>query len=353
MNDIPQSLEGKKYLRLIFLNLLISGFIIITYVYNAEAFGSISTIFIENQKFVLHFGLTLLLFSFLSVLAGSIHGFIDGFLAELLYQVAFYPEIYFEWCLIVAILGFIIGFYKYKPLKYHEGSKVYYTFLVLIINSFIITGIIIFFQLVFYPSLVTLEAIIINYGFKFFFIALVSTIFLVPILLVLYDKIFASTEKHIYNLTLTHHPLSASDHTFYLKFGRTKIYFCSRCSGVILGGLCAFFVTHMVEKIFQAELSGEIALILIIILPIPVFIDWGTQQLLLRKSTTISRLLTGFIVGTALHIMSFTTKYYFFTMLILVIYFSILGALMVIGHKKEMKLLQEKEDSYYYNSEFD
>jgi len=26
---------------------------------------------------------------------------------------------------------------------------------------------------------------------------------------------------------------------------------------------------------------------------------------------------------------------------------------MVIGHKKEMKLLQEKEDSYYYNSEFD
>ena len=135
MNDISQSLEGKNYLRFIFLNLLISGFIIITYIYNAEVFGSISTIFIENQKIFLHFGLTLSLFSFFSVLAGSIHGFIDGFLAEFLYQVAFYQEIYLEWCLIVGILGFLIGLYKYEPLKYHEGIKVYYTFLLLVINS--------------------------------------------------------------------------------------------------------------------------------------------------------------------------------------------------------------------------
>jgi uncharacterized membrane protein len=347
VNDISHSLEGKNYLRLIFLNLLISSFIIITYVYNAEVFGSISTIFIENQKFILHFGFTLLLFSFLSVLAGPIHGFIDGFLAEILYQVAFYHQIYLEWCFIVAILGFTIGLYKYKPLKYREGIKVYYTFLLLIISSLIIAGIIILFQSILFSSLFTFEEIVINYGFKFFILALISIVFIVPILLVLYDKIFASTEKHIYNLTLTHHPISARDHTFYLKFGRTKIYFCSRCSGVIMGGLLAIFTTHIIERIFHEVLSSEIALILIIILPIPVFIDWGTQRLLLRKSTTVSRLLTGLIVGAALHIMSFTTKYYFFTMLILVIYFSIFGALIFFGHKKEMRLLRESEDYDY------
>jgi len=351
LNEIPQEEEGKNYLRLIFLNLLISIFIIISYIYIAEAFESISTNFIENQEFTIRFGITLLIFTFLSVLAGSIHGLVDGFLAELLYQITYYHEIYFEWCLIVAILGFLIGLYKFKPLKYHEGIKVYFTFLLMIIISFIISGLIIGFQMIFYTDQFTLEILIINYGFKFFFQALMSIVFVVPILLVLYDKVFSASEKHLYYMILTHHPVSASDHTFYLKFGRTKIYFCSRCSGVILGGLCAFFLTSMLEKIFQAELSGEIALILIIILPIPCIVDWGTQRLLLRKSSTESRLFTGFILGSALHFMSFTYKYYFFTMLILIIYFSVFGTLIYYGHQKEMKLLREEDYSYLSKDE--
>lgn len=351
MNEIPQEEEGKNYFRLIFLNLLISTFIIISYIYIAEAFESISTNFVENQEFTIRFGITLLIFTFLSVLAGSIHGLVDGFLAELLYQITYYHEIYFEWCLIVAILGFLVGLYKYKPLKYHEGIKVYNTFLVLVINSFIITGIIIIFQIFFYPGQFTTETVILNYGFKFFFQALMSIVFVVPILLVLYDKIFATDEKHLYYIFLTHHPISASDHTFYLKFGRTKVYFCSRCSGVILGGLSSLFLTYLLERIFQVEFSGEIALILIIILPIPCIVDWGTQRLLLRKSSTESRLFTGFILGSALHFMSFTYNYYFFTVLILIIYFSVFGILIYYGHKKEMKLLREEDYSYLSKDE--
>ena len=353
MNEIPQEEEGKNYLRFIFLNLLISAFIIISYIYVAEAFESISTIFIENQEFTIRFGITLLIFTVLSVLAGSIHGLVDGFLAELLYQIAYYHEIYFEWCLIVAILGFLVGLYKYKPLKYHEGMKVYYTFLVLVINSFLITGIIIIFQPIFYPGQFTLETAIINYGFKFFFQALISIVFVVPILLVVYDKIFATDENHLYYMILTHHPVSDSDHTFYLKFGRTKIYFCSRCSGVILGGLFTMFALYLIGLVFSTELSGEIALLLIIILPIPGIIDWGTQRLLLRKSTTGSRLFTGFIIGSALHIMSFTYKYYFYTMLTLVIYFSVFGLLVYFGHKKEMKLFRMKDYPYLTEEEDD
>jgi uncharacterized membrane protein len=345
LNEVSK-VEKNNLLRRIFLNLLISLFIIISFVYCAETLGSISTIFIDSQEFFLRFGFTLLLFTFLSVLAGPLHGFIDGFIAEFIYQLAFYNQIYLEWCLIVAILGLLVGLYKYKPKKYHEGIKVYYAFLALVTSSFILSGVIIIFQALFYQGQFTLETLIVNYGFKFFSQALISIIFVVPIILVLYDKAFATSEKHLYYMFLTHHPVSASDHTFYLQFGRTKIYFCSRCSGVILGGLFSLFFTYLIERTFHIEFSGELALILIIILPLPGIIDWGTQRLLLRKSTTESRLFTGLILGSALHFMSFTYKYYFFTVLILIIYFSVFGGLIYFGHKKEMKFLREEDYSY-------
>ena len=351
MNEGPQEVERNNHLLIIFLNLLISMFIIIYFVYFAESFGSISTIFIESQEFILRFGFTLLLFTFLSVLAGSVHGLIDGFIAEFLYQLAFYNQIYIEWCLIVAILGFLIGLYKYKPLKYHEVIKVYYTFLALVISSFIMTGVIIGLQAIFYPGQFTFETLIFDFGFKFFAQALISIVFIIPILLVLYDKAFAASEKHLYYMFLTHHPISASDHTFYLKVGRTKIYFCSRCSGVIIGGLLSLFLSYLLERIFNAEVSGEIAIILIIVLPIPGLIDWGTQRLLLRKSTTESRLFTGFILGSALHFMSFTYKYYFFMVIILILYFGVFFGLVYFGHKREMKLYREEDYSYLSKDE--
>ncbi len=342
MKDSIQNNEPKNYLRAIFLNLFISAFIIITYVYVSEAFGSISTIFIKNQDFSIHFSITLLLFTFFSVLAGSFHGLFDGFISELLFQLAVYHSIYYEWCILVAILGLLVGIYKYKPLKYHEAMKVYYSFLALIIISFALMGIIILFQNVFYPGQFSLETLIINYGFRFLVQALLSIVFLVPILLFLYDRIFATEEKHLYYMLLTHHPISAFDHTFFLTFGRTKVYLCSRCSGVITGGVIALFLTHLLEKIYNTEFSGEIALLLCVIFPIPGLIDWGTQRLLLRKSTTESRLLTGFIIGNALHFMSFTYKYYLFTFLLLFTYFTVFGLLVYFGHKKEMKLLRSE-----------
>ncbi|MFW9865785.1 MAG: DUF2085 domain-containing protein [Candidatus Thorarchaeota archaeon] len=351
MNDIPQKAERKDYTRSIFLNLLITAFIIITYVYFGEVFGSISTIFIQSQEFILRFGPTLLIFTFFSSLAGSIHGFIDGFLAELLYQLAFYHDIYLEWTFIVGILGFLVGLYKYKPERFDDKIKFIYTFFVLVIASLVITGLIMIIQVLTSTGDIIPNIIIFNYGVKFFFQALISYVFLVPVLAILYDRVFSTREKHLYYIFLTHHPESASDHTFYLKFGRTKIFFCSRCSGVITGGLFALFFTHMLTQIFQTELSSEIALILIIILPLPGLTDWGTQRLLLRKSTTASRLFTGFIIGNALHFMSLTYKYYFFTIIILIIYFTAFGILLYLGHKKELRLFRMKE--YPYISEDD
>ncbi|MFX1313691.1 MAG: DUF2085 domain-containing protein [Promethearchaeota archaeon] len=342
MKDSIQNNEPKNYLRTFFLNLFISAFIIITYVYVSEIYGSISTIFIRDSTFSIHFSITLLLFSFFSILAGPFHGLFDGFISELLFQLTIYHAIYIEWCILVAMLGLLVGIYKYKPLKFHDPMKIYYSFLALIVTSIVVSGIIILFQNAFYPERFSLETLIINYGFKFLVQALLSIVFLVPILLFLYDRILATEEKHLYYMILTHHPISASDHTFILTFGRTKIYFCSRCSGVISGGIIAMFFTHLQEKIFNAEFNGEIALLLCIIFPLPGLIDWGTQRLLLRKSSTESRLLTGFMIGNALHFMSFAYKYYYFILILLTTYFTVFGLLVYFGHKKEMKIFRSE-----------
>ncbi len=92
MTEITDTIKDESFLRAFFLNLLISVFIIMTYVYISDPFGSISTIFIESQEFDIQFAITLFIFTFLSFLAGSYHGFIAGFLGELLFQLAFYHE---------------------------------------------------------------------------------------------------------------------------------------------------------------------------------------------------------------------------------------------------------------------
>jgi hypothetical protein len=104
------------------------------------------------------------------------------------------------------------------------------------------------------------------------------------------------------------------------------------------------FFTHIIELFYGSSINAEIALLVIIIFPIPGLLDWGTQRLLLRKSSTGSRLFTGFIIGVALHFLTFTSKYYFITILLITLYFGILFLLMYLGHKKEMKKLSQKMD---------
>ena len=146
MNQKPSLKKESSAIRTVFINLLIVSFIIMTYVYLSDPLGSISTIFLEYQEFHINFGFVLLIFCFFSIIAGKFQGLIAGFLGELLYQLAFYHTVYLEWCLLVAIFGFLCGIYKYTPLKYQEGIKAYYTFISLIIISTILTGLIILFH---------------------------------------------------------------------------------------------------------------------------------------------------------------------------------------------------------------
>jgi len=344
--------KPKITLRLIFVNVLVVVFIIMSYIYISESFGSISTPFIGNNEFSLVFGISLLVFTFFSILTGPIQAFIAGFLGELIFQLAFYNSVFLDWCLIVAVFGMVAGIYKYKPLKYQKIKSILYIYIVLIIDSIVVMLLVISSQIFLYSPSLQLEMVIINFGYKFFLQALFSAIIIVPILLILYDEVFATTESDLYYLLLTHHPASASDHTFYFQFGRTKLYLCSRCSGMVIGIIMSIFFTHIVQQIIDTQFSSEVALFIIIIFPIPGLIDWGTQKLLYRTSTTESRLLTGFIIGVAAHFISFTGEYYFFSLLIVLIYFSVLVILIFFGQKKLVRELN-KELTQKPTEEFD
>ncbi|MBY8981362.1 MAG: DUF2085 domain-containing protein [Candidatus Lokiarchaeota archaeon] len=339
------NLKIEKYniIRRISLNFFTGLFITISYFYFSDSVGSISTYFINESTNIFQFGFTLLFFTFLSVLAGPFHGLLNGFLGELLYQLAFYETLEIQWCILVAIIGFSAGLYKYKPLKYQEKMKIFYTFLVLFISSIIVSVLIILFESLLNP-MVKLEIIALDYGFKFLIQYLISIPLIVPFLILLYDYFLAEEEKHFYNMTLTHHPEYACDHTYYLKFGRTYIYFCSRCSGTLIGAVLTLFFMYFLEKSFNFIISSESAILICIFFPIPCIIDWGTQKLLLRKSTTESRVITGLIIGISLYLISFTGKYYFFALFLVILYFSIVGLLMYIGYQKLMKKLSEENE---------
>ncbi len=356
MNDLNTQEQGKNEnksnkskfnlsitsLRDLFLPLFILAFLISTYFYFSEAFGgSISTIYIIQSKFSIHFGVTLLVFVFLSFLAGPYLAFFGGFLGELLYQLAYYNTIYIEWCLIVGILGILSGIYKYKPLKYSNGITVYYSFLIILITSTIISSLIILFKFVL-AAPISLKSVLIDYGFKFFFEAFLSIIFTVPLLLLTYDRVLAKNEKHIYELFLTHHPIYQMDHTFYLKFGRTYIYFCSRCSGVFIGAFITGFFLDFIDKAFEIILPPEFAVLLCIILPIPSVIDWGTQSYGLRTSNTQIRLFTGFFLGAALYLLSYSRKYYLLMLFLIVFYLILVSILMFLGRSRN----SEEEEDY-------
>ena len=314
------------------------------YFYISELYGAISTPYIQSNEYSIIFGVSLLLFTFFSILVGQYLASIAGFLGEFIFQLAIYENLYWDWIIFIAIYGFICGLYKYKPQKYSAVMKIYYTFLLLLVLSFIYMLIVPVMQILWYSPSLSFEELFINYGFKFLTQGLVSTVFIVPILLFLYDKLLASEEREIYNIFLTHHPLTAKDHTFYLDLGKTRFYFCSRCSGLVIGALFSVFVTHIFELIYFRPFNAEISFIICIITPLIALGDWGTQRLLLRKSSTESRLITGFLLGVAWRLLLYTEKYYFIMMIIIVIYFGIMFFLIYLGNRKMVKQVSNDLD---------
>lgn len=314
------------------------------YVSISNLLGAPSIFLIRDYAPNISIGITLIVFGFLCNIAGSYRSFVGGFLGELLFQLYSIQEFYLEWCILMGIFGLMCGLYNYSPLKYLNSKNVLYLVITFLISSIVCSLFIIPLTIFFNQSHHSNVSILSSVVWIFFFHASISTTIFSTALLILYDYIFSKKERVIYNEILTHHLPSESDHAFYLTFGRTYIFFCSRCSGVIIGGGISIFFTAFLQAAFNVRISPEFAVFCCAVLPILGMSDWGTQRLLFRKSNTELRLITGFILGIALHLMSFTSKYILIMIFLLVFYFSLLGVLMFIGHRKELRKFKEEVD---------
>ncbi len=347
-SSFNEKLKEKGILRFFFQNLLITFFIVMLYFYFSELFGSISTIYINNSSFIIHFGITMFIFTLLAKFFGIFHGMISGFLGELIYQLAFYDVFHFEWCIIVGFYGFLCGFYRYNPLKYQNNKRIFLTMISLLISGLLCSFFIILLFTLLNFNFFDPYMIFIGQGFKFLIETIISTLLLVPLILFIYDKILARTERQIYTEILAHHPLTEEGitHTFYLRSGRTKIYLCSRCSGLFLGFISSFFFTHLIESIYNSYFSPELALILCIILPIPGLVDWSIQAVRIHSSNTERRLLTGFLIGWALHMIAYTKSYFLIVFVIILIYFTIFFYFVYLKQKKIRETFERELNSF-------
>ncbi|MHA1684653.1 MAG: DUF2085 domain-containing protein [Promethearchaeota archaeon] len=167
-------------------------------------------------------------------------------------------------------------------------------------------------------------------------------LFTFPITVLVIDLVFnriIGKERILYNPGLTHHMIEESDHTIAATLGNFTIFFCTRCTGMILGVL--FSVYTIIT--FKIEFNSLTALLLDIFIPMPVFIDWGSQRFGLRTSSTTSRIITGGLTGFGFYLITFSTiDYPIGSSIILGTYFVIFFLIYLISNRR-----------YYYEDEDD
>lgn len=160
---------------------------------------------------------------------------------------------------------------------------------------------------------------------------MISMFVIVPAFLVVLDlffNIFQKQRRMIYHPLLTHHFIEESNHTFSVSFGNVSVFFCTRCAGMLIG----LFLSIYAFVAFKIALPPLIALIVDCFLPVPIFVDWGTQRLGLRESTTKSRVITGAIVGLGFALVpQASPDYALESAILLMTYFVIFISLFVVG----------------------
>ncbi|HME52680.1 MAG TPA: DUF2085 domain-containing protein [Candidatus Lokiarchaeia archaeon] len=173
---------------------------------------------------------------------------------------------------------------------------------------------------------------------------LISLLAIVPAFLVVLDIVFHVHPKErlsIYHPILTHHFIEESNHTFGATYGWITIFFCTRCTGMLIG----LFLSMYGFVVFKITLPPLVALVVDCFLPVPIFIDWGTQRLGFRESTTRSRVVTGAIVGLGFALVPQSSpEYAFASGILLMIYFAIFILLFVVGTRRAPGFNDEEAD---------
>ncbi len=170
-----------------------------------------------------------------------------------------------------------------------------------------------------------------------------SAVSFIPLMIV-FAVIFACLRRPrtIYNTMLTHHPWDDRDHTISIRFGGLVVYFCTRCSGMVMGVIGILILSDL----FPFTIAPEMAVIFCIILPAPGLFIWSGQKFELWKDKTPSRILNGILLGVSIFMLTKTHPLFLEMSLILVIYFVIFYTIMFGGtYYRRKKLQREIEES--------
>ncbi|RLI66203.1 MAG: hypothetical protein DRO88_02425 [Promethearchaeia archaeon] len=146
----------------------------------------------------------------------------------------------------------------------------------------------------------------------------------------------------VYLQILTHHSLEDDDHTIVVPLGKVRVYFCTRCTAMIFGVIFTFLLSMILFHDFNLPIDTNVAFWLGVILPIFPLLDWGLQALKIRKATTASRLITGFILGVSMQFIPFAIGESLYYLLVVVGYFTIFFFLYIIRSKMARKEADEQ-----------
>ena len=154
---------------------------------------------------------------------------------------------------------------------------------------------------------------------------------------------FIPLPGEFYNHLFTHHSLEEDDHTIIIVIGKVRFYLCTRCTAMIFGILTTIFLSSIALFEFDIPFSSKLALYMVIILPIFPLTDWGLQSVLIRKATTVSRLITGFILGMAMQMLAFMSNEYVVLEIIIVSFYFVILAILFYFRVKVRKKIFDKE----------
>ncbi|MBD3351982.1 MAG: DUF2085 domain-containing protein [Candidatus Lokiarchaeota archaeon] len=284
----------------------------------------------------------LLVLAILTNLWGIIPGVLGGVMGDLIYQYATNNLVLIDYTILIGVIALFSGIYKYNKDETIPNLKIMKFFYILFLGFAVSCFIYLITILVIYPNLSwdTLIGLTFRQNLIQFLISeIISFIFIAPLMVVLIDRILkkgANKYSIIYHPLLTHHVEFESDHAIPLKIDGYYVFFCTRCTGMFTGILIGLFIHTFLLHAFRFEIPPDIVFIIIVILPIPGLIDWGTQKLLMRTSNDYLRILTGICIGIALHLITLLETAELRLFVLLFIYFSIFGLLMYLGNKRSI-----------------
>lgn len=246
-------------------------------------------------------------------------------LGETLVQLAVLPQVNWWWVLPLVPFAVLPGLPKHERGKYSEAPKLVPLGILATSAAFASFGL---GCLVQYLQAGTLAEEALGGLLVMFLGQFVSGFFLALALVIAVERL-TTRREFFYHPLLTHHLWEERDHAFPVAVNGTRVYFCSRCGGMVIGVFWWIFLDNFLDL----GLVEEAVVVLIFLAPVPGLLDWGTQKVGLRQSNTAGRLATGFGIGTGLFLLGYVDQYRGLVLSVITVYFVIFGALYFFGHR--------------------